>query len=180
MMRPMAARKPVTRSKKKAARGKPARKAAARPTRPQAARTAPRLTVVTLGVQDLARSRAFYCDGLGFRASSGSTEGITFIDAGGVVLALYRRKLLADDANVSSEGSGFGGVTLARNVRSKAEVDAALEVAKKAGAAILKPAQVAFWGGYSGYFADPDGHPWEVAFNPYWKIDAAGNVVLPK
>jgi uncharacterized glyoxalase superfamily protein PhnB len=139
-----------------------------------------RLTVVTLGVQDLARARAFYCDGLGFRPSSRSTEGIVFMDAGGVVLALYRRKLLADDANLPSEGSGFGGVTLARNVASKAAVDAALEVAKEAGATILKPAQQAFWGGYSGYFADPDGHPWEVAYNPYWKLDAAGRVVLSK
>jgi uncharacterized glyoxalase superfamily protein PhnB len=102
------------------------------------------------------------------------------MDAGGVVLALYRRKLLADDANISSEGSGFGGVTLARNVGSKKEVDTALDVAKKAGGAILKPAQEAFWGGYSGYFADPDGHLWEVAHNPHWKLDAKGRVVLPK
>ena len=101
------------------------------------------------------------------------------MDAGGVVLALYRRKPLADDANIPSEGSGFGGATFARNVGSKAEVDAALDVAKTAGAAILKPAQEAFWGGYSGYFADPDGHPWEVAYNPHWKLDADGRVVLP-
>jgi catechol 2,3-dioxygenase-like lactoylglutathione lyase family enzyme len=138
----------------------------------------PCLTVVTLGVQNLARSRTFY-EALGFRPSSSSNESIVFVDAG-VVLALYRRKLLADDANIPSEGSGFGGVTLARNVRSKAEVDAALEVAKKAGAAILKPAQEAFWGGYSGYFADPDGYPWEVAYNPHWTLDANGQVVLPK
>ena len=102
------------------------------------------------------------------------------MDAGGIVLALYRRKLLADDANVPSEGSGFSGVTLARNVGSKAEVDGALEAAKKAGARILKPAQEVFWGGYSGYFADPDGHPWEVSYNPHWKLDAAGRVVLPE
>jgi catechol 2,3-dioxygenase-like lactoylglutathione lyase family enzyme len=133
---------------------------------------------VTLGVQDLARSRTFYCDGLGFRASSGSNESIVFLDAGGVVLALYRRKLLADDANFPSEGTGFGGVTLARNVGSKGEVDAALDDAKTAGATILKPAQQAFWGGYSGYFADPDGHPWEVAFNPRWKLDTTGRVRL--
>jgi uncharacterized glyoxalase superfamily protein PhnB len=100
------------------------------------------------------------------------------MDAGGVVLALYRRKLLADDANMTSEGSGFGGFTLARNVASKAEVDAALEVAKQAGATIVKPAHEAFWGGYSGYFADPDGHAWEVAYNPHWKLDAGGRVVL--
>jgi uncharacterized protein len=139
----------------------------------------PRLTVVTLGVHDLARSRTFY-ETLGFRASSASNESIVFLDAGGAVLALYRRKLLADDANLSSEGSGFGGVTLARNVASRADVDAALDVAKGAGAHILKPAHEAFWGGYSGYFADPDGHPWEVAHNPHWKLGAEGRVALPK
>ncbi len=167
----MAARK-KTAPARKAPRPRPRRASKA----PGGAR--PTLTVVTLGVQDLARSRAFYCDGLGFRVARGSNESIVFMDAGGVVLALYRRKLLADDANVSTEGSGFGGVTLARNVRSKAEVDAALDMARKAGAVILKPAQDAFWGGYSGYFADPDGHPWEVAYNPYWKLDARGRVLL--
>jgi predicted lactoylglutathione lyase len=139
----------------------------------------PRLTVVTLGVQDMARARMFY-EALGFRPSGSSNENIGFLDAGGVVLALYRRKLLAGDAHVSSEGSGFGGVTLARNVGSRGEVDAALDVARKAGAAVLKPAQEAFWGGYSGYFADPDGHPWEVAHNPHWQLDARGCVELPK
>ncbi len=158
-----------------------AKKPSRAPSSPKrlASRVAPRLTVVTLGVQDLSRSRAFYCDGLGFHASSSSNESIVFLEAGGAVLALYRRKLLADDANLPAEGSGFGGVTLARNVASPAEVDAALETARRAGATILKPAQRAFWGGYSGYFADPDGHPWEVAHNPHWKLDAAGRVVLP-
>jgi catechol 2,3-dioxygenase-like lactoylglutathione lyase family enzyme len=139
---------------------------------------APCLTVVTLGVSDLARSRRFYCDGLGFSPSSASSEHVVFLDAGGVVLALYPRDHLAKDAQVSPEGSGFGGITLARNVGTKREVDAALEVARKAGAAILKPAQEVFWGGYSGYFADPDGYPWEVAFNPHWRLDASGRVVL--
>jgi catechol 2,3-dioxygenase-like lactoylglutathione lyase family enzyme len=162
---------------------RPAKKASRSPPRRAARRShpaTPRLTVVTLGVHDLRRSRAFYCDGLGFRASSASNESIVFVDAGGVVLALYRRKLLADDANLSPEGTGFGGVTLARNVGSPAEVDAALDTARRAGASILKPAQGAFWGGYSGYFADPDGHPWEVAFNPHWELDPAGRVVLPR
>ena len=168
----MAAKKKPNRSKKKPARAASTRTTAARGS-------GPRLTVVTLGVQDMARSRSFY-EGLGFRPSSSSSESIVFMGAGGVVLALYRRKLLADDANVSPEGSGFAGVTFARNVGSKADVDAALDVAKKAGATILKPAQEAFWGGYSGYFADPDGHPWEVAYNPHWKLDASGRVVLPK
>ena len=141
---------------------------------------APRLTVVTLGVSDLARSRRFYCDGLGFSQSSASNVQIVFLDAGGGVLALYPRELLAKDAQVSPKGSGFGGITLACNVGTKAEVDAALEAARKAGAKILKPAQEAFWGGYSGYFADPDGHPWEVAYNPHWKLDAEGRVMLPR
>jgi catechol 2,3-dioxygenase-like lactoylglutathione lyase family enzyme len=159
-------------------KSKPSKSSASRP-KPPSRRSGPQLTVVTLGVHDLARSRAFY-EALGFRASGASNESIVFMAAGGVVLALYRRKLLADDANLSSEGSGFGGVTFARNVASRAKVDAALDEAKKAGAHILKPAHEAFWGGYSGYFADPDGHPWEVAHNPHWKLDAAGRVVLPR
>jgi uncharacterized glyoxalase superfamily protein PhnB len=153
---------------------------AGRSAKASAPRQAPRVTVVTLAVRDIARSRSFYCDGLGFVASSSSGESIVFMDAGGFVLALYRRKLLAEDANLRPEGHGFGGVTLARNVGSKAEVDAALALARDAGATVLKPAQDAFWGGYSGYFADPDGHPWEVAYNPHWKLDRAGAVVLPR
>jgi catechol 2,3-dioxygenase-like lactoylglutathione lyase family enzyme len=164
-----ARKKPATVAKKSVARG--TRKAPASPSR---------LTVVTLGVSDLARSRRFYCEGLGFSPSSASNDHIVFLDAGGVVLALYRRDLLAKDAQLSPKGSGFGGIALARNVRTKAEVDAALEAARRAGAKVLKPAQEAFWGGYSGYFADPDGHPWEVAYNPHWKLDAAGRVMLPR
>ena len=140
----------------------------------------PRITVVTLGVSDVARSRRFYCEGLGFTASSASNPHVVFIDAGGVVLGLYSRDALAEDAQLPAEGSGFGGITLARNLPSKAEVDAALLVAEKAGAKILKTAREVFWGGYSGYFADPDGHPWEVAYNPHWSLDAAGGVILPK
>jgi uncharacterized protein len=155
----MAARKEMKRSKKAST---------ARRTKTSGS-SSPRLTVVILGIQDLARACAFY-EALGFHASSTSNESIVFTDAGGVVLALFRRKLLADDANIPSEGSGFGGVTLARNVGSKAEVDVALDAAKKVGATILKPAQEAFWGGYSGYFADPDGHLWEGAYNPHWKL----------
>jgi uncharacterized protein len=147
---------------------------------PVKAPTPPRVTVVTLGVSDLARSLRFYCEGLGFSPSSASNDHIVFLDAGGVVLALYPRELLAKDAQLSPEGSGFGGITVARNVGTKAEVDAALEAARNAGAKILKSAQEVFWGGYSGYFADPDGHPWEVAYNPHWKLDAEGYVVLPR
>lgn len=139
----------------------------------------PRLTVVTLGVTDLPRSRRFY-EALGFRASRTSNEHVVFLDAGGVVLGLYPRALLAEDACLPESGSGFGGVTLARNVSTRAEVDAALALAKTAGGAILKPAQEVFWGGYSGYFSDPDGHPWEVAHNPHWQLDGRGLVELPE
>lgn len=125
------------------------------PTRCKRAPASPHLTVVTLGVSDLARSRHFYCQRLGFVASSTSDEHVVFIDAGGVVLGLYPRDLLAQDAQVSAKGSGFGGITLARNVGSQGDVDAALDAARRAGAKLLKPAQEVFWGGYSGYFADP-------------------------
>jgi len=138
----------------------------------------PRISVITLGVTDLARARRFYCEGLGWKASSTSDEHVVFIDMGGVVLGLYPRNLLAEDATLTP-GTGFGGVTLAQNLGSKAEVDAALRDAVKAGATLLKPAADTFWGGYSGYFADPDGHPWEVAFNPFWGLDEAGRVVVP-
>jgi len=138
----------------------------------------PTLTVITLGVADLQRSRRFYSEGLGFRIARGSDENIVFLQAGGVVLGLYPRKLLAEDAMVPAAGSGFGGITLARNVASKAEVDAALAQAEHAGASILKSARDVFWGGYSGYFADPDGYTWEVAYNPHWELGEDGQVKL--
>ena len=140
-----------------------------------------RLNVVTLGVADLARSRRFYLDGLGFRASPAGNEHVTFIDAGGVVLALFGREALADDANLGArrKAGEFGGITLAQNVASKPAVERALADAVAAGAKLLKPAQDVFWGGYSGYFADPDGHIWEVAWNPFFPLDARGQVQLP-
>jgi predicted lactoylglutathione lyase len=137
------------------------------------------LTVVTLGVEDVARARAFY-EAWGFKASSASTGDIVFFDAGGPVLALYSRHALAEDAQVKADGSGFRAVSFARNVGSKTEVDDALKLAVKAGAKLLKPAQEVFWGGYSGYVADLDGHTWEVAFNPHWTLSADGRVKLPK
>jgi catechol 2,3-dioxygenase-like lactoylglutathione lyase family enzyme len=141
----------------------------------------PRVTAITLGVSDLARSRKFYCEGLGFRASSSSHEHITFIDnGGGLVLALYGYEALAADAKLPIARAGFGGITLAWNVESRAQVDAALALAKKAGATIHKPAHEAFWGGYSGYILDPDDHPWEVAHNPHWTLAADGGVTLPE
>ncbi|MDQ3812396.1 MAG: VOC family protein [Armatimonadota bacterium] len=129
----------------------------------------PRISLITLGVFDLARSTAFYRDGLGL-PTTGDFEGVTFFKLKGTWLALYPREDLAADARVSSEGSGFSGFTLAHNVQSKDEVDAVLQQAEKAGAKILKPAQDTDWGGYSGYFADPDGYLWEVAWNPHFDL----------
>jgi catechol 2,3-dioxygenase-like lactoylglutathione lyase family enzyme len=136
------------------------------------------LTVVTLGVHDLARARAFYLDGLGWRPAPGSSDDIVFFSAGGVIVALYPRELLAKDACLPAEGTGFSGVSLAQNVASPQEVDAALARSLASGGKLLKPAQRVFWGGYSGYFADPDGHVWEVAHNPHWQLSADGQVEL--
>ena len=129
----------------------------------------PRISMITLGVSDLARATAFYHDGLGLPTQDGFT-GITFFKLNGTWLALYPREKLAIDAQVDSNGQGFCGITLAHNVRSKAEADSALEEAEKAGAKITKPAQDTDWGGYSGYFSDPDGYLWEVAWNPHFDL----------
>ena len=137
----------------------------------------PRITVVTLGVRDLARSRQFYAGGLGWRPATGSNDDIVFFSVGTIILALYPLDALAKDAHLEV-GSGFGGISLAQNVRSPAEVDAALAAAVAAGGRLLKPAQRVFWGGYSGYFADPDGYPWEVAHNPHWEVLDDGRVKL--
>ena len=134
-----------------------------------------RLSLVTLGVADLARSLRFY-ETLGWKRGN-RDDGVVFFQLPGMIFALWSRQSLAEDAHVKDNG-GFGGIALAYNARSKAEVDAVLAEAKAAGATILKPAQDVFWGGYSGYFADPDGHPWEVAWNPGWPIDAVGRVSL--
>ena len=137
------------------------------------------VSIVTLGVSDLARSSEFYAR-LEWKKSSASSEGIVFFQAGGMALALYPRAELAKDANVSTEGSGFCGVTIAYNTRTHDEVDSVLAEAERAGARIIKPAQEAFWGGYSGYFADPDGFLWEVAWNPSFPIAADGAIRLPE
>jgi catechol 2,3-dioxygenase-like lactoylglutathione lyase family enzyme len=138
-----------------------------------------RLSLVTLGVADLERARRFYEDGLGWRRGNNHPE-VVFFQIGGAVLALWRRDALAKDAGLPDAGSGFGGITLAYNARTREEVDAVLAEAEAAGANILKPAEDAFWGGYSGYFADPDGHVWEVAWNPEWTVADDGSVRLPK
>jgi uncharacterized protein len=139
----------------------------------------PRLNIVTLGVQDLSRSLQFYRDGLGWNPSSASQEEIAFFQLGGLVLALYPRTKLAEDATVDPTGTGFSGITLAYNTKSREEVDAVLQLIQQLGERVIKPAQDVFWGGYSGYFADPDGHLWEVAWNPFFLFDAADHVVLP-
>jgi hypothetical protein len=138
----------------------------------------PRLSFVTLGVADVAASRKFY-EALGFRASSASQADVAFFDAGGAVLAVFGRQALAEDAGVAANKPGFSGVALAHNVQSQTDVDSVLDEAVTAGAKLLKPGQKAFWGGYSGYFADPDGHIWEVAYNPFMPLDASGRVTLP-
>jgi len=138
-----------------------------------------RISIVTLGVANLERSREFY-ERLGWRRSAASNEGIAFFQAGGMALALYPRDELAKDANLDGAGRGFAGITLSFNARSREEVDAVLAEAQTAGAKILKPAQEAFWGGYSGYFSDPDGFAWEVAWNPSFAIAEDGSVRLPE
>jgi hypothetical protein len=137
-----------------------------------------RLTLVTLGVADLARSRAFY-EALGWRRSVKAAEGVAFYQAGGIAVSLYPREELAKDAGVPPEGSGFPRFALAHNVRGREEVDAVLAEAEAAGARIVKPAEEAFWGGYSGCFADPDGFLWEVAWNPGFPLSDDGAVILP-
>lgn len=139
----------------------------------------PYISIVTLGVADLERALRFYRDGLGWPLSSAGGGDIAFLRTGGVVLALYPRTLLAADARVADVGTGFGGITLAHNVHSDEAVDRVLAEAVAAGATLLKPAERAEWGGYSGYFADPDGYPWEVAWNPYFPLGADGRVQLP-
>ena len=139
----------------------------------------PWISLVTLGVRDIERSRRFYQDGLGWPLSSASTEDVAFFHTGGVVLALYKRVLLAADANLSPEGSGFVGMALAHNVATRELVDAALKTAIAAGATLLKPATDGKWGGYSGYFADPDGFPWEIAWNPGFPLREDGTIALP-
>ncbi|HKQ30657.1 MAG TPA: VOC family protein [Burkholderiales bacterium] len=139
----------------------------------------PRLNIITLGVRDLERAVSFYRNGLGWPQSGASVGDFAiFCLSTGTALALYPRELLAADANVQDKG-GFGGITLAQNVADKETVDVVLSQAVKAGGTLLKPAQKAEWGGYSGYFADPDGHPWEIAWNPFFVLKQ-GSLQLPR
>lgn len=135
-----------------------------------------RISLITLGVDDLARARRFYEEGLGW-VPKATPDGVVFYQLAGIALALFGRADLAEDAHHPVDGK-FSGITIAINQRSEADVDAVLAQAEAAGATILKPAEKVFWGGYSGYFADPDGHVWEVALNPEWTINDDGTLTI--
>ena len=135
-----------------------------------------RVSLITLGVRDLARARRFY-EALGWTTRAGPDDDVVFFQTGCMVVALWDRGRLAEDSG-TSDGGGWGGVTLAHNVRSPNEVDEVLAEARAAGATIPREGGETFWGGYSGVFVDPDGHPWEVAHNPGWTIAADGSIRL--
>jgi catechol 2,3-dioxygenase-like lactoylglutathione lyase family enzyme len=135
-----------------------------------------RVSVITLGVADLSRAREFY-QALGWRSASSEADDVAFFQAGGMVFALWDRAMLAEDSAVT-DGGGWGGVTLAHNVSSPEAVDAIINEARAAGAVIGREPGRTFWGGYSGVFIDPDGHPWEVAHNPGWTLRADGAIEL--
>ncbi len=138
-----------------------------------------RISIVTLGVRDVQASTAFY-KRLGWSPSeSQSNDDVSFFQMGGVIFGLYGRNALAKDAHVNAPKDGFSGVTFAYNGRTKEEVDSVFAAAIEAGASVLKKPEDVFWGGYSGYFADPDGHAWEVAWNPYFEIKDDGSIILP-
>lgn len=135
-----------------------------------------RVSLITLGASDLGRARRFY-EALGWSSDATPDDDVVFFQAGGMIIALWDRSQLAKDTAVSDAG-GWGGITLAHNVRSPQDVDAVLAEAQAAGADIRRPGAPTFWGGYSGVFADPDGHAWEVAHNPGWTLRADGSVSL--
>jgi len=135
-----------------------------------------RLSLVTLGVRDLARARRFY-EAMGWRTGAGPEDDVVFFQAGSLIVALWGRAELAEDSTVE-DGGGWGGVTLAYNVSSPEEVDAVIGEARAAGATIGREPAKTFWGGYSGVFVDPEGHPWEIAHNPHWTVGADGSTKL--
>ena len=138
------------------------------------------LHLITLGVTNLTRSRIFYEHVFEWPVSAASQDDVVFFKSGGAVVAIYPLGKLADDAAVTPRtGTGFTGITLAHNVSDKGAVAPLIEKAKAAGAVVTKPAQDAFWGGHHGYFADPDGHLWEIAWNPYFPFDEDGSLRLP-
>lgn len=137
-----------------------------------------RVSLITLGVRDLARARAFY-EALGWKTGAAQEDDVVFFQAGGMIVALWGRDRLAEDTGVQDSG-GWGGITPAYNARSAKEVDAVLTEVAAAGGRIIRPGAETFWGGYSGSFADPEGHAWEVAYNPHWTIANDGSVTLPE
>jgi predicted lactoylglutathione lyase len=138
------------------------------------------ISLITLGVADIAKATSFY-ERFGFvRSKSASADSVSFFQAGPVVVALWGRDAQRDDAQAAELWTGNGGIVVAQNLASEDAVDVAMARAEAAGARILKPAAKTFWGGYNGYFADPDGHVWEVAFNPFWELDEDGRVKLPE
>lgn len=138
----------------------------------------PRLNIVTLGVADLQRSREFYADAFDWHPAPGSDENIVFLNHGGIILGLYPKDLLAEDAGISAESDGFSGITLAINTTTKDELDALYKKALAAGAKSLIAPRDTFWGGYDCYFADPDGHAWEIAWAPFWEFDELGSLKM--
>jgi uncharacterized glyoxalase superfamily protein PhnB len=138
-----------------------------------------RVSLITLGVEDTARATDFY-EKLGWKRSAASQDSVTFIQLKGTVLGLFSRQSLAEDAHVENSPKGFSGVTLAHNVSSERGVDAVFKFVISCGATEIKKPEKVFWGGYSGYFADPDGHLWEIAYNPFFPMDAEGHVILPE
>lgn len=141
--------------------------------------TPQRVTLITLGVADLARSRAFYA-ALGWREAPGGNDGVAFYQMHGAALGLFGKGDLAADQGRPGADLGTGAMTLAQNFGTRAEVDAAFEAALAAGATPLKRPEEVFWGGYSGYWADPDGHVWEMAMNPFWPLGRDGSLTLPE
>jgi uncharacterized protein len=136
-----------------------------------------RLSLITLGVRDLARAKRFY-EALGWTSGAAPADDVVFFQAGGMIVALWGRDQLEEDSGVQDSG-GWGGVTLAHNVRSPEEVDAVIEEARGAGANVVREPAETFWGGYSAAFTDPDGHPWEIAHNPRWTLHEDGSIELP-
>lgn len=136
-----------------------------------------RVSLITLGARDLGRARAFY-EALGWRSNAAPDDDVVFFQAGGMVVALWDRSKLAEDTGLRDDGEGFDGVVLAYNTRSPEEVDEVVAEAERAGARITGRPGETFWGGYSGTFADPDGHAWEVAHNPRWTVADDGSVTL--
>jgi hypothetical protein len=135
-----------------------------------------RVSLITLGARDLGRARTFY-EALGWNTNAAPDDDVVFFQAGGMIVALWGRDQLAEDSGIE-DGGGWGGVTLAYNARGPEEVDTVIDEARAAGARIAREGAETFWGGYSGVFVDPEGHPWEVAHNPHWTIHEDGSISL--